>query len=249
MRQLFVSAGLLISFLLLTQVPAAAPNSGAPNSSEQQSPSVAAPAGNAARPLPFKPGDALKIIPYPDTAGFPAGFYPVDGEGFVDFPIIGYVKVTGMSCEGLAKLLAEKYVDFMKYPHMTIRPLIRVALNGGFYRPGLYWVNPHASLWEALQIAGGTTRVDGFKKLKWERSNTIVNSNIVPLIQEGKSLYQIGFETGDQISVLQQPARTGWEVFRTDVLPMFTFSISTAVSVFTIYNSMQMYQYYKSMQK
>jgi protein involved in polysaccharide export with SLBB domain len=241
MKQLFVSAGLLISFLLLSPVTAAAPDTG-----KQQSPLVAAPTGNAARPLPFKPGDALKIIPYPDTAGFPAGFYSVDGEGFVDFPIIGYVKVTGMSCEGLAKLLAEKYVDFMKYPHMTIRPLIRVALSGGFYRPGLYWVNPHASLWEALQIAGGTTRPDGFKKLKWERSNTIVNNDLVPIIQEGKSLYQIGFETGDQITVLQQPQRTGWELFSTNVLPMFTFAISTAVSVLTIYSSMQMYESYRS---
>ncbi len=204
---------------------------------------------HAARPLPFRAGDALIIKTYPDTGAFPSGFYPIDGEGYVDFPIIGYVKVTDKSADELAKLLSEKYVDFMRYPHMTIRPLIRVALNGGFYRPGLYWVNPHSTLWEAIQIAGGTQRMDGFQKLKWERNRIILNNDLVPLLQEGKSLYQIGFNSGDRITVLQQPQRSGWEIFRAEVLPMLTFSISTAVSVLTIYNTMQMYEYYRSLNR
>jgi len=201
---------------------------------------------DAARPLPFIAGDALEIVTYPDSAAFPAGFYSIDGEGFVDFPIIGYVKVTGMSSDALAKQLADKYVDFMRYPHMKIRPLIRIALNGGFFRPGLYWVDPHASLWETIQLAGGPQRMDGFKKLKWERSRVIINNDLVPLIQEGKSLYQIGFETGDQLTVLQQPQRRGWEIFTADVMPVLTFTISTAVTILTLYNTMLLYNRYQS---
>ncbi|MBN1308171.1 MAG: hypothetical protein JXA18_09665, partial [Chitinispirillaceae bacterium] len=159
---------------------------------------------------------------------------------------IGYVRVTGMSSDALAKLLAEKYVDFMRYPHMSIRPLIRVALNGGFFRPGLYWVNPHATLWETVQIAGGTQRMDGFKKLTWERDRLVVNNDLIHLIQEGKSLYQIGFKTGDQLTVLQQPQRTGWEIFTTDVLPVLSFTITTAVSIVTLYNTFMLYDYYRS---
>lgn len=205
-------------------------------------PSSPSPSSVAAHPLPFKPGDALEIVTFPDTAGFPSGFYPIDGEGFVDFPIIGYTKVTEMSCEALAKLLAEKYVDFMRYPHMKIRPAIRVALNGGFFRPGLYWIDPHATLWEAIQKAGGTQRMDGFKKLKWERNNLIVSKDLVPVIEEGKSLYQIGFKTGDQLTVLQQQHRTNWEVFRMDVVPLITVSLSTVISALTLYNTMQYYR-------
>lgn len=196
--------------------------------------------------LPFIPGDALQITTWPDTAAFPSGFYPIDGDGYVDFPIIGYIKVTTLTPDQLSKQLAEKYVDFMRFPHMTIRPMVRVALNGGFYRPGLYWINPRASLWEAVQTAGGTQREDGFKKLKWERDGSVVNQNIIPFLQEGKSLYQIGFKTGDQLTVLQQPQRTRWEAFTSNVLPIVTFSISTAVSVFSVYSSMQMIEYYQS---
>ena len=201
---------------------------------------------NGAHPLPFRAGDALEIVPFPDTTVFPSGFYPIDGEGFVDFPIIGYIKVTDKSCEELQKLLAEKYVEFMRYPHMRIRPMIRVALNGGFYRPGLYWIDPHATLWETVQIAGGPQRADGFKKLKWERNRTEIDKNLVPLLQDGKSLYQIGFKTGDQLTVTQKQQSTGWDVFKTEILPLFTFTISTAVSIISVYSSIQMYDYYRS---
>lgn len=197
------------------------------------------------RPLPFRPGDALEIRTFPDTAAFPAGFYPIDGEGYVDFPIIGYIKVTNMSADALANLLAQKYVDHMRYPNMTIRPRIRVTLSGGFDRPGLYWIDPHASLWETLQTAGGTQRRDGMQKLKWERNNVIVNDDLVPVVEEGKSLYQIGFKTGDQLTVLVRPERTGWEVFRVEVLPVISITLSTAISAFSIYNTMLLYRSYQ----
>ena len=238
-------SGLFISLLVVTSFAADAASSSdttidastASSSTEKKTETLK----SGARPLPFRAGDALEIITYPDTTAFPSGFYPIDGEGFVDFPIIGYTKVTDKSADALATILAEKYIDFMRYPHMRIRPMIRVALNGGFYRPGLYWINPHATLWETLQIAGGTQRTDGFKKMKWERDRIIVNKDLVPLLQSERSLYQIGFKTGDQLTVTQKPHRTGWEVFRTEALPMLTFSISTATSLLTVYAMMQYY--------
>jgi len=194
------------------------------------------------RPLPFKSGDGLEILAFPDTGGFPSGFYPIDGEGYVDFPIIGYIKVIELSADTLAKILAEKYIDFMRYPYMRIRPAIRVSLNGGFYRPGLYWIDPHATLWEAIQTAGGTLRADGFRKLKWERNSLVLNDHLTPIIQEGKSLYQIGLQSGDQITIIQRPQQTNWDVFRSDILPVLTMTISTVVSAFTVYNSYLLYK-------
>lgn len=194
---------------------------------------------NTAHPLPFKAGDALSIVTYPDTNAFPKGFYPIDGDGYVDFPIIGYLQVTKLSAEELTKLLAEKYVDYMRYPLMTIRPVIRITFSGGFFKPGLYWVNPNASLWEALQFAGGAQRMDGYKKMKWERNNTMVNDNLAPFLQDGKSLYQIGFVSGDQITILQQPFRTKWDVFRGDVIPLITSSLSIVISALTLYYTSQ----------
>ena len=56
----------------------------------------------------------------------------------------------------------------MSYPHMSIRPMVRISFTGGFYQPGLMWVDPHSSMWEALQVAGGPQRKDGMEKIKWD---------------------------------------------------------------------------------
>ena len=106
-------------------------------------------------------------------------------------------------------------------------------------RPGLYWVNPNATLWEAVQLTGGTQRMDGCKKLKWERSGAIVKSDLTTVLEEGQSLYQIGFKTGDQVTVLQQPYRTKWEVFRGDVIPLITTSVSLVISAMIMYYTSQ----------
>lgn len=196
-----------------------------------------------AHPTSFAAGDAIEIITFPDTLAFPSGVYLIDGEGYVDFPIIGYLKVINMTPNALTALLAEKYVDYMRYPLMSVRPVIRVAFQGGFFQPGLYWVSPNMSLWDALKIAGGTQRTDGCRKLRWERSNKIVSNNLVSLLEEGKSLYQIGFKSGDQITVLQQPYRTKWEIFRTDILPMLTTSVSLFISVMTLFLTSQYYKF------
>ncbi len=199
----------------------------------------------AFHPLPFRAGDALEIVTYPDSGGIPAGVYSIDGDGFADFPIIGYVKVVDYTPESLAELLSGKYVDFMRYPYMSIRPLIRVALNGGFYRPGLYWIDPHVTLWETVQTAGGTQRRDGFEKLSWERDNAVVKENLVPLLQDGKSLYQIGFKTGDQLTVQQQPELTRWQAFRENIFPIMTFVLSTGISLITLYNTLELNRIYR----
>jgi len=205
--------------------------------------SAAAPAAAvAAHPLPFQAGDALEIRTYPDTTAFPRGFYPIDGEGFVDFPIIGYVKVTTLSADALTKMLAEKYVDYMRYPTMSVRPVMRITFQGGFMRPGLYWINPNATLWEALQMTGGTQRMDGCQKIKWERSGKVVSDKLIVTLEDGKSLYQIGFKSGDQITVLQQPYRTKWEMFRGDVIPLISTSLSLVISALTLYFTAQRYQ-------
>lgn len=189
---------------------------------------------DSAHPSPFRAGDALEITTYPDTVAFPSGFYPIDGDGYTDFPIIGYTKVTEMSVSTLTTYLAEKYVDYMRYPTMSVRPMIRVTLQGGFFQPGLYWVSPNASLWDALKVAGGTQRTDGCRKLKWERDNKVVSNNLVPFLESGQSLYQIGFQSGDQITVLQQQYRTKWDIFRGDVIPLLTTAASITISIMTL---------------
>jgi protein involved in polysaccharide export with SLBB domain len=189
------------------------------------------------RPCPFIPGDAIKVSVFPDTAMFPSGTYLIDGEGYVDFPIIGYIKITSMSILELNELLKKTYMPFIRFPYVVVRPLMRISLFGGFARPGLYYVDPHATLWDAVRLGGTIVRRDGLKRMVWERDHSIIQKDVVPHFQSQQSLYQIGFRSGDRLSVTGRPELTRWETFRNDVLPVFSLVLSTAISAASIYNT------------
>jgi protein involved in polysaccharide export with SLBB domain len=189
------------------------------------------------RPCPFIPGDAIKVSVFPDTATFPSGTYLIDGEGYVDFPIIGYIKITSMSILELTELLKKTYMPFIRFPYVVVRPLMRISLFGGFARPGLYYVDPHATLWDAVRLGGTTVRRDGLKKMVWERDNSVIQKDIVPHFQSQQSLYQIGFRSGDRLSVSNRPEMTNWESFKTNVLPVFSVIMSVTMSAASIYQS------------
>jgi protein involved in polysaccharide export with SLBB domain len=184
--------------------------------------------------LQFKTGDAVRIMVFPDSMGFPGGVYPIDSHGFIDLPIIGYLKVIDMSPQQIEQLLTEKYSAYLPRPNIAVRPAYRISLLGGFARPGLYWVNPRESLWDAIEKAGGTQREDGIKKIKWERDSKLIQKTILPEFQSGASLYSIGFKSGDQLRVTARPRQQLLESIQSNILPFFTILL-TATSVYATY--------------
>lgn len=183
----------------------------------------------------FAPGDAVRIRVFPDTAGFPNGLYGIDQDGFIDLPIIGFVKVVGLTEEVLTDVIKQAYIDYLPHPNVQVRRHIRATLQGGFRNPGLLWVDPRTSLWDVVKHGGGTLRTDGLTKMRWERGGKIVQPSLIEQYQSGISLAGMGFKSGDQIAVLQNPERTNWEVFRSDVMPVISFVLSTATSALTTY--------------
>jgi protein involved in polysaccharide export with SLBB domain len=184
--------------------------------------------------LQFKTGDAVQIAVFPDSMGFPGGIYAIDSHGFVDLPIIGYLRVIDISPHQIEQLLTEKYSSYLPRPNIAVRPAYRISLLGGFSRPGLYWVNPRESLWDAVEKAGGTQRDDGIRKIRWERDSKIIKKTIIPEFQSGASLYSIGFKSGDQLRVTARPRQQFMESIQTNILPFFSIMM-TAASVYATY--------------
>jgi protein involved in polysaccharide export with SLBB domain len=183
----------------------------------------------------FHAGDALLITTYPDTTPFFRGIHRVDDQGFVDLPVVGKVLVLDKSEKELADALAAAYVNYLRYPIVQVRPLIRVSLLGGFYHPGLYWVPPSSSLWDVVNIAGGTQREDGIKKLRWERSKLLIKSDLVEDFQSGSSLKQMGFNSGDQLWVTSKPIQQFWDLFQANILPFLSVTVSIASTSLVAY--------------
>lgn len=91
--------------------------------------------------------------------------YLIDKEGEIDFPVIGKIKISGLSSEELRVLLREKLSDYLKKPIINIRlKNFTVTILGEVNRPGTYPVSgERITILEALGFAGDLT-VKGVRK-------------------------------------------------------------------------------------
>jgi len=182
----------------------------------------------------FLPGDAIRIVVTPDT-GFPNGVYPVEADGFVDLPMIGPLSVKTLSRTEFEQKVKDAYIPLLRFSSVQIRRVMSIGFQGGFRRPGVYWVTPGSTLWHTLALAGGTEREDGLKKIKWERDGKKMEQKVSDLLKNPQPIYKLGLRSGDIFRVINRPKKTGWDVFKQDVLPIISFGLSSAVTAITLY--------------
>src|SRR5690606_27814161 len=85
--------------------------------------------------------------------------YLVDESGEIDFPVIGKIRIEGLSPEELRLLLRDRLSEYLKDPIINIRLRnFSVTVLGEVNRPGTYPVNgEQISILEALGLAGDLT--------------------------------------------------------------------------------------------
>ncbi|WP_142786040.1 polysaccharide biosynthesis/export family protein [Changchengzhania lutea] len=97
--------------------------------------------------------------------------YLIDSEGNIDFPVLGKVKLVGLTVEEAKELFKTKFAegDLLKDPVIIIRILnFRVTIAGAVSNPGVYMVSgERISILEALTLAGDLT-------IKGRRDNVLV---------------------------------------------------------------------------
>ncbi|WP_273276737.1 polysaccharide biosynthesis/export family protein [Maribacter polysiphoniae] len=85
--------------------------------------------------------------------------YLVDQAGEIDFPVIGKLKIEGLSPDELRILLRDRLSDYLKDPIINIRlQNFTVTILGEVKQPGTYPVNgEQITILEALGMAGDLT--------------------------------------------------------------------------------------------
>jgi protein involved in polysaccharide export with SLBB domain len=177
--------------------------------------------------------DAIRITVPLDDSSFLNGIYPIDDNGNAFIPILGPIQTKDKTIDSLTHQIRTSLEQYMPYPELQIRPLIRASLQGGFVTPGFFYIEPQYSMWELIAMAGGTTCESGLKKIVWERDNEVVDNNIIPYLESGRSLASIGFRSGDQLYTPVDTRGLG-EVFVRTVLPIMTFGLSVALGVIAL---------------
>ncbi|AYN68433.1 polysaccharide export protein [Euzebyella marina] len=95
--------------------------------------------------------------------------YLIDKDGEIDFPVIGKIKIAGLSAEEVRILLRDRLSEYLKDPIINIRLRnFSVTVLGEVNRPGTYPVNgERINVLEALGLAGDLT-------IKGKRENVMV---------------------------------------------------------------------------
>lgn len=107
----------------------------------------------AGRVATLVPGDGIRVRIYrePDLSGD----YPVDDRGVVVLPKVGEWKVTDIPADSVRGALRAALKRFLATESIEITPFRRVAVTGAVLKPGLYPVDPTASVADAIILAGG----------------------------------------------------------------------------------------------
>jgi len=101
-------------------------------------------------------GDTIEILVYqePDLRTVTK----VNQSGFINLPLVGQVKLEGLSIESAKLTIEEKFKDgYLVYPDVTliIREYRPFFIHGEVHHPGSYKYQAEINLEQAIALAGG----------------------------------------------------------------------------------------------
>ncbi|WP_114700226.1 polysaccharide biosynthesis/export family protein [Psychrobacter proteolyticus] len=161
-------------------------------------------------------GDILSInlIGYPDmTPAATASGYPVDQEGFVQFPLVGRVKALNLSVPQFTASLKSKLQRYLKYSDPQVKIINyrgnKFFIDGEVRQPGEFAIeDAPVSLYSAISKAGGATETGDSNSIVLNRNGRNYNIGLQDLRQVGASGNQIYIQDGDSIHVNSQSRNT-----------------------------------------
>jgi polysaccharide export outer membrane protein len=138
----------------------------------------------------------------------------IDGEGSILFPLVGQVKISGLSVyrasQKLEGLLADGYIIS---PHVSI--LIqefrsqKATILGQVNKPGLYALNGYTTFLQLLSNAGDLTKEAGDKAIikrkagPGAKEEQIITLNLKRLVEMGDTSQNVQIIAGDSIYVMK----------------------------------------------
>ena len=113
------------------------------------------------------------------------------------------ISLRGVLRSELQDYLGQQLSQYLKYPAVRARPLLRVSVQGAVAKPGYYFVPSDVTLSDALMAAGGTVRDAKMKNLRVERSGATVlkGQPVQQAIAAGRTLEDANLQNGDQLFV------------------------------------------------
>ena len=191
-------------------------------------------------------GDILSIsmIGYPDITPsavssnsnpYISGF-PVDQQGFVQFPLIGRIKASGLSVPKFTANLQSSLKRYLKYPDPQVKIVNyrgnKFFIDGEVKQPGEFPIaDIPVSLYGAISMAGGAMPTGDSNSIVLNRQGKSYYIGLQSLREMGSSANQIYLQDGDSIHVNSQDRNKIYvlgEFGRVEPVPILEQGISLA---------------------
>ncbi len=144
-----------------------------------------------------------------------SGDYPVLVDGTISLPLVGNVKVSGLTLKEASGVVSKKYSTYLKRPLVTVgliapRPL-KIGISGEVDNPGSYEIpldpaNPSfPSVTDMIERAGGVTTIADVRSVRVTRMvqgrEVAYSSNLWTLLTQGRLSQDISLRDGDTIFI------------------------------------------------
>ena len=106
----------------------------------------------------LRPGDRVTIEVFTsagEKVDVVAGERILDRNGDVYLPYLGTIHADGLDQNSLRELLVAGFAGFYAEPVVNVKVQLRVNVTGAVPKPGQYFLDPTATLLDALSSAGG----------------------------------------------------------------------------------------------
>ena len=110
--------------------------------------------------IPFNITTNVTGVANPDTMGIQSSqLYLVDAQGCIEFPVLGKLKVSGLTRSEFLTIIQNKIANYIKNPIVNLRIMnFKVSIQGEVTAPGTYPISSERiTLIEALSRAGDLT--------------------------------------------------------------------------------------------
>ncbi|MDR3572048.1 MAG: polysaccharide biosynthesis/export family protein [Candidatus Pacebacteria bacterium] len=151
-------------------------------------------------------GSGAPLSTPPRPADPPEGVV-VDEDGFIQFPYVGRLKVSGLSTGDIQARLREALTEYFRAPQVTVRVASfrarRVFIDGEVHSPGILQINDvPMTLTDAVGRAGGFTANADVGRLQLIRGGSKYVVDLGALIAYGESPERLVLRDGDTLHVM-----------------------------------------------
>lgn len=150
------------------------------------------------------PGDTINVQLFGnENAEY---FMTVSRDGFISFPEIGPINVTGLTFSEVRNLISERVSEQMigVRASVTLGELrsIQVFVVGDVEKPGSYTVGGLATITNALFASGGVKRIGSLRNITLRREGqTVAVLDLYDLLLRGDTSQDVRLQAGDVIFV------------------------------------------------